>query len=118
MTVIACAVITALFGKKRNLGNRWNRWNISLPGWFVNILNINRRWPMPKTPRVGNICRKGVKPIPSCIWECTSLFRNNWVAGLQVLAEGVASQAEFETLRKLGFDGATGPAVVEQPFNH
>ena len=38
--------------------------------------------------------------------------------GLQVLAEGVASQAEFETLRKLGFDGATGPAVVEQPFNH
>jgi EAL domain-containing protein (putative c-di-GMP-specific phosphodiesterase class I) len=33
--------------------------------------------------------------------------------GLQVLAEGVATQAELVTLIKLGFDGATGPAVKE-----
>ena len=33
--------------------------------------------------------------------------------GLQVLAEGVATQAEFEALKALGFDGATGPAVKE-----
>ena len=33
--------------------------------------------------------------------------------GLQVLAEGVASPAEFEALKTLGFDGATGPAVRE-----
>ena len=33
--------------------------------------------------------------------------------GLQVLAEGVASQAEFEALKALGFDGATGPVVKE-----
>ncbi|OGB35011.1 MAG: diguanylate cyclase [Burkholderiales bacterium RIFCSPLOWO2_12_FULL_61_40] len=31
--------------------------------------------------------------------------------GLQVLAEGVTSDAEFEALRALGFDGATGPAI-------
>ena len=33
--------------------------------------------------------------------------------GLQVLAEGVASEAELRTLADLGFDGATGPAVRE-----
>ncbi|MGE5648787.1 MAG: EAL domain-containing protein [Bacillota bacterium] len=31
--------------------------------------------------------------------------------GLQVIAEGVGSKAELETLRALGFDGATGPAI-------
>jgi diguanylate cyclase (GGDEF)-like protein len=31
--------------------------------------------------------------------------------GLQVLAEGVASDAELQVLSTLGFDGATGPAV-------
>ncbi len=33
--------------------------------------------------------------------------------GLQVLAEGVASEAELQALQDLGFDGATGPAVQE-----
>ncbi len=33
--------------------------------------------------------------------------------GLQVLAEGVATQAELEALIRLGFDGATGPAIRE-----
>ena len=32
--------------------------------------------------------------------------------GLTVIAEGVSSQAEFDTLEKLGFDGATGPLVT------
>jgi EAL domain-containing protein (putative c-di-GMP-specific phosphodiesterase class I) len=31
--------------------------------------------------------------------------------GLQVFAEGVATQAELDALLNLGFDGATGPAV-------
>lgn len=31
--------------------------------------------------------------------------------GLQVLAEGVATQAEWDALMALGFDGATGPGV-------
>lgn len=34
--------------------------------------------------------------------------------GLQVLAEGVGTQAELDALVGLGFDGATGPAVREQ----
>lgn len=33
--------------------------------------------------------------------------------GLQVLAEGVSTQAELEALPGLGFDGATGPAIRE-----
>lgn len=33
--------------------------------------------------------------------------------GLQVLAEGVATQAELDALSALGFDGATGPVVRE-----
>lgn len=33
--------------------------------------------------------------------------------GLQVLAEGVVSQAELQALVALGFDGATGPAIKE-----
>lgn len=33
--------------------------------------------------------------------------------GLQVLAEGVATQAELQALVQLGFDGATGPAIQE-----
>ena len=33
--------------------------------------------------------------------------------GLQVLAEGVASEAEYKALETLGFDGATGPAIKE-----
>jgi EAL domain-containing protein (putative c-di-GMP-specific phosphodiesterase class I)/GGDEF domain-containing protein len=33
--------------------------------------------------------------------------------GLQVLAEGVATNAEFSALISLGFDGATGPGVQE-----
>lgn len=33
--------------------------------------------------------------------------------GLQVLAEGVATKAELDALIALGFDGATGPGVVE-----
>jgi diguanylate cyclase (GGDEF)-like protein len=33
--------------------------------------------------------------------------------GLQVIAEGVTSQAELQALGSLGFDGATGPAVQE-----
>ena len=33
--------------------------------------------------------------------------------GLQVLAEGVATQAELAALVELGFDGATGPAIQE-----
>lgn len=33
--------------------------------------------------------------------------------GLQVIAEGVASDAEFAALADVGFDGATGPAVRE-----
>jgi EAL domain-containing protein (putative c-di-GMP-specific phosphodiesterase class I) len=33
--------------------------------------------------------------------------------GLQVLAEGVATQAELAVLVSLGFDGATGPAIQE-----
>lgn len=33
--------------------------------------------------------------------------------GLQVLAEGVASEAELRALEALGFDGATGPVVRE-----
>lgn len=33
--------------------------------------------------------------------------------GLQVLAEGVATKAEFEALVVIGFDGATGPGVQE-----
>jgi diguanylate cyclase (GGDEF)-like protein len=33
--------------------------------------------------------------------------------GLQVLAEGVATQAELDALAGLGFDGATGPAIRE-----
>jgi predicted signal transduction protein with EAL and GGDEF domain len=35
--------------------------------------------------------------------------------GLQVLAEGVATQAEWVTLIRLGFDGATGPLIQEPP---
>jgi EAL domain-containing protein (putative c-di-GMP-specific phosphodiesterase class I) len=35
--------------------------------------------------------------------------------GLQVLAEGVATQAEWMTLISLGFDGATGPLIQEPP---
>jgi EAL domain-containing protein (putative c-di-GMP-specific phosphodiesterase class I)/GGDEF domain-containing protein len=35
--------------------------------------------------------------------------------GLQVLAEGVTSDAEFQALRDVGFDGATGPAIKERP---
>ncbi len=31
--------------------------------------------------------------------------------GLQVLAEGVSTAEEFQTLETLGFDGATGPAI-------
>lgn len=33
--------------------------------------------------------------------------------GIQVIAEGVASKAELESLAALGFDGATGPAIKE-----
>jgi len=33
--------------------------------------------------------------------------------GLKVIAEGVASEAEFAALAGVGFDGATGPAVKE-----
>ncbi|MBC7918911.1 MAG: EAL domain-containing protein, partial [Rhodoferax sp.] len=33
--------------------------------------------------------------------------------GLQVLAEGVTTQAEWDTIKALGFDGATGPGVRE-----
>ncbi|MRR50899.1 MAG: EAL domain-containing protein [Rhodocyclaceae bacterium] len=33
--------------------------------------------------------------------------------GLQVIAEGVVSDAEFKALAGVGFDGATGPAVKE-----
>jgi diguanylate cyclase (GGDEF)-like protein len=33
--------------------------------------------------------------------------------GFQIIAEGVSTQAEFATLRELGFDGATGPAIKE-----
>lgn len=33
--------------------------------------------------------------------------------GIQVLAEGVASEAEFAALASAGFDGATGPAIRE-----
>lgn len=33
--------------------------------------------------------------------------------GIQVLAEGVASEAEFAMLASAGFDGATGPAIRE-----
>lgn len=33
--------------------------------------------------------------------------------GLQVLAEGVATHAELNALREVGFDGATGPAIRE-----
>lgn len=33
--------------------------------------------------------------------------------GLQVLAEGVATQEEWEALAEVGFDGATGPAIRE-----
>lgn len=33
--------------------------------------------------------------------------------GLQVLAEGVATEAELAALQGLGFDGATGPAIRE-----
>jgi EAL domain-containing protein (putative c-di-GMP-specific phosphodiesterase class I) len=33
--------------------------------------------------------------------------------GLQVLAEGVATQAEWAALKDAGFDGATGPAIRE-----
>ena len=33
--------------------------------------------------------------------------------GLQVLAEGVATLAELNALREVGFDGATGPAIRE-----
>ena len=33
--------------------------------------------------------------------------------GLKVIAEGVASEAEFAALSGVGFDGATGPAVKE-----
>ena len=36
--------------------------------------------------------------------------------GLQVLAEGVASEAELLTLVSLGFDGATGPAISNAGF--
>ena len=35
--------------------------------------------------------------------------------GLQVLAEGVATQDEWVTLIRLGFDGATGPLIQEPP---
>lgn len=34
--------------------------------------------------------------------------------GLQVLAEGVATEEELKALESLGFDGATGPAVREK----
>ena len=33
--------------------------------------------------------------------------------GIQVIAEGVASEAEMRALAEVGFDGATGPAVKE-----
>ena len=33
--------------------------------------------------------------------------------GLKVIAEGVASEAEFKALSGVGFDGATGPAIRE-----
>jgi EAL domain-containing protein (putative c-di-GMP-specific phosphodiesterase class I)/GGDEF domain-containing protein len=33
--------------------------------------------------------------------------------GLQVIAEGVASDAEFRALADVGFDGATGPAIKQ-----
>lgn len=33
--------------------------------------------------------------------------------GLQVLAEGVATNAELEALKLVGFDGATGPAIKD-----
>ncbi|MCP5267573.1 MAG: EAL domain-containing protein [Zoogloeaceae bacterium] len=33
--------------------------------------------------------------------------------GMKVIAEGVASEAEFKALREVGFDGATGPAIRE-----
>lgn len=33
--------------------------------------------------------------------------------GLKVIAEGVATLVEFEALKELGFDGATGPAVPD-----
>jgi diguanylate cyclase (GGDEF)-like protein len=35
--------------------------------------------------------------------------------GLQVIAEGVASQTELVALATLGFDGATGPAIGDTP---
>ncbi len=34
--------------------------------------------------------------------------------GLQVFAEGVTSDAELDALKRLGFDGATGPAVKDR----
>lgn len=38
--------------------------------------------------------------------------------GIRVIAEGVRSDAEYETLTSLGFDGLTGPAVTRrQPGN-
>jgi EAL domain-containing protein (putative c-di-GMP-specific phosphodiesterase class I)/GGDEF domain-containing protein len=33
--------------------------------------------------------------------------------GLTVIAEGVATKGEFESLKELGFDGATGPAIKD-----
>jgi len=33
--------------------------------------------------------------------------------GIQVIAEGVVSEAEFDALASVGFDGATGPAIRE-----
>ncbi len=40
----------------------------------------------------------------------TSIAHN---IGLQVLAEGVATEAELKALEALGFDGATGPVIRE-----
>ena len=31
--------------------------------------------------------------------------------GLMIIAEGVRTKAEFDTLKDLGFDGATGPWI-------
>ncbi len=35
--------------------------------------------------------------------------------GMQVFAEGVVNKAELDVLSQLGFDGATGPGVSDQP---
>ena len=53
------------------------------------------------------------RPTPAIRPFCKGLCSIVHGIGIQVIAEGVVSEAEMQALVGVGFDGATGPVVKE-----